>query len=100
MPEPRPDQMQLGFDARHQADGYRAWLLQREQAIAEFARQRGLPLGHEVEVWLRDGVLLKGRLLLRTEEAAAMADKVLDLDLVIGRATFKASEIESCVRMD
>lgn len=56
-------------------------------------RQRmGLPLGHLVEVWLKDGTLLKGRLVWRGDDK--------DWELVVGCVGFKAAEIESCVRVD
>jgi hypothetical protein len=92
MDHSRSGQIEFGFaDAGH-ADGYRAWVRERNEAMGAMARRLGLPLGHQVEVWLKDGTLLKGRLLLR-EAANAM-------ELMIGRVGFAVNEIESCVRVD
>jgi len=93
MHEARAEQIQFGFEGGGgPSDGYGAWLRQREDEMREMARQLGLPLGHSVEVWLKDGTLLKGRLLLRGDNK--------DWELVIGRVGFSPTEIESCVRLN
>lgn len=46
-------------------DGYAAWQQQRLQATKQISQKLGLPLGHEVELRLLDGVILRGRLRLR-----------------------------------
>ena len=92
MHEARAEQIQFGFEGGGPGDGYGAWQREREEEMREMARQLGLPLGHSVEVWLKDGTLLKGRLLVRGGNG--------DWELVIGRVGFSASEIESCVRLD
>jgi hypothetical protein len=83
------------------ADGYNAWKKQRANAQQNLGRQVGLPLGHKVEVRLYDGVVLHG-VLSQEEEMLFFDDAVRkdDMRLIIGRATFRQSEIESCVRVD
>ena len=93
MHESRSGQIEFGFDgAGKEEDGYGAWMRERNEAIGAMARQLGLPLGHQVQVWLKDGTLLKGRLLLRELGSA--------VELMIGQVGFAVSEIESCVRVD
>ena len=64
------------------------------------ARRLGLPLGREVEVWLKDGVRLRG--LLRLKEAMLFLENVDErsLELAVGKVDFRHADIESCVRMD
>lgn len=60
----------------------------------------GLPLNHEVEVWLRGGVRLRGQLTLREEILFVETPRDLNLELVVDGVTFRWTEIESCVRTD
>jgi hypothetical protein len=92
MREARTEQIEFGFEGARHADGYRVWARGREEEMRETARRLGLPLGHEVEVWLKDRTLLKGRLLLREYRS--------NVELMIGQVGFSVSEIESCVRVD
>lgn len=92
MHQSRSGQIELGFDGGSNDEGYLAWVQQQNEAITAMARQLGLPLGHQVEVWLKDGTLLKGRLLLR--------EVGKDTEFMVGRVGFSAAEIESCVRTD
>jgi hypothetical protein len=80
-------------------DGYAAWQQQRLQATKQISQALGLPLGHEVELRLRDGVILKGRLRLKEEILFPEMQELGNVELIIGRATFKHSEIESCIRL-
>lgn len=92
MHEPRADQVEFGFGGGGQGDGYRVWMQRREEEMREKARRLGLPLGHMVEIWLKDGTLLKGRLLLREQGS--------NWELLVGQVGFAVGEIEACVRMD
>jgi len=92
MHESRSGKIEFGFDGAGQEDGYGAWVRERNEAMTAAARQFGLPLGHQVEVWLKDGTLLKGRLLVREFGNS--------VELMIGRVGFAVNEIESCVRVD
>ena len=76
------------------------WRRQRERASAQMARKLGLPIGYEVEVWLKNGVMLRGKLEL--EESVLLLDTIDEhkLKLVIGRADFMYPDLDSCVRMD
>jgi hypothetical protein len=71
----------------------------RRQQIA-CAKALLLPVGSQVEVWLKGGIFLKGRLEFQ-EEMLLRAD--LDLEnpkLRIGRTPFCRADLESCVRVD
>ena len=69
-------------------------------AAAELARRIGLPLGHQVEVWLYGGVRLRGKLRLREELLFIEEEQVRHLELVVDHVTFAYREMESCVRLD
>ena len=73
-------------------DGYAAWQQQRLQATKQISQKLGLPLGHEVELRLLDGVILRGRLRLREELLFPEMQDLGNVELAIGRATFKHSE--------
>jgi hypothetical protein len=92
MHTPRARQVEFGFGGVGQNDGYQLWVQEREKEMQAMARRLGLPLGHSVEVWLKDGTLLQGRLLLRGDATK--------WELVVGRVGFAVGEIESCVRTD
>ncbi|MBI5385113.1 MAG: hypothetical protein HZA90_10545 [Verrucomicrobia bacterium] len=51
-------------------------------------------------MWLKDGVVLRGK--LRLKEAMLFLDRVdeKELELAVGRVDFRFAEMESCVRMD
>lgn len=93
-------QSEFSFGAGDHEDGLAAWRKRREDAFRELARRAGLPLGHEVEAWLRGGVRLKG--LLELEEAVMFPEREhpSDLRLRIDGVTFRIAEMESCVRRD
>ena len=80
-------------------DGYAAWQQQRLQATKQISQRLGLPVGHEVELRLLDGVILKGRLRLKEELLFPEMQELGNVELAIGRVTFKHSEIESCIRI-
>jgi hypothetical protein len=80
-------------------DGYAAWQQQRLKAMKQISHSLGLPLGHEVELRLLDGVILKGRLRLKEELLFPELTDLGNVELAIGRATFRHSEIESCIRL-
>lgn len=80
--------------------GFNQWRQQRREAMRKLAREMGLPLEHQVEVWLRGGIRLRGMLRLR-EEMLFVEEKGDDaLFLVIDGVSFVTSEMESCVRTD
>jgi hypothetical protein len=83
----------------HSGDGYAAWQQQRLQATKQTSQRLGLPLGHQVELRLLDGVILRGRLRLKEEILFPEMQELGNVELAIGRATFKHSEIESCIRL-
>lgn len=95
-----PLQGELDFTQPSPGDGLDRWRNQRERAGHRLARRLGLPLDREVEVRLKDGVVLRGRLQLK--EAMLFVEHVDErsLELAVGRVDFRHADIESCVRMD
>ena len=93
-------QPELPFDATAPLSGYDRWRDERRAAKVELGKRLGLPLGHQVEVWLHGNVRLRGRLELAEEKLFLPEDNNLHLQLAIGRTRFEAGEIESCVRAD
>ena len=93
-------QGQFDFEAPRTDQGYARWLAGRQVAASELALQLGLPLGHEVEVWLTGGVRLRGRLRVRSEPLLIEEEKVRHLPLRVGLTEFTYREVESCVRLD
>jgi hypothetical protein len=95
-----PFQGELNFSQSPQGDGLQRWQTQRERASHRLARRLGLPLDREVEVCLKDGVVLRGH--LRLKEAMLFLDNVNErtLELAVGRVDFRYGDIESCVSMD
>ncbi len=81
-------------------DGYSAWRRQRDASLNELGKRLGLPLNHQVEVVLRDGVRLRGRLLLREATLFVQPTEAGPLALRVDGVGFMASEIESCVRTE
>jgi len=81
-------------------DGYGAWRRQRDESMNQLGRHTGLPLNHLVEVLLRDGVRLRGRLKLREESLFVEPTEKGPLALRVDGVEFFANEIESCVRFD
>ena len=57
-------------------------------------------MGREVEVWLRNGIRLRGILRLREDLLFLEAPTEVHLDLVVDGVVFRQGEIESCVRVD
>ncbi len=96
-----PDtQSQFNFAVGGTEAGHERWLQGRQMAARELARRIGLPLGHEVEVWLYGGVRLRGRLRLKEELLFLEADAVRHMELMVDHVTFAYRELESCVRLD
>ena len=100
---PRMDsqpQQQLDFFSPKPVDGYAVWIQERQAKINQWAQQLGLPLGQTVEIWLRGGIRLRGRLLMREEKIYIPAARDLSIELVVNGVQFRPGEVESCVRLD
>jgi hypothetical protein len=93
-------QGELNFDAPGNGQGHTRWLAVRRVAMGELARRIGLPLGHEVEIWLYGGIRLRGRLRLQEELLFVEEDRVRHLGLIVDKVPFTYREMESCVRLD
>lgn len=93
-------QAEFDFSTGNAGAGCHRWLDQRQQAVAELARQSNLPLNHPVEVWLAGGVRLRGKLQLQEEMLFVPEDRVPQLRLQMDHVPFLIHEMESCVRLD
>jgi hypothetical protein len=95
-----PQQGEFDFAAAGRPVELTAWQEARRQSAWAVAEKLGLPLDQDVEVRLSDGVVLRGRLRLREEMLFLEHVDTANVELAIGRATFRHSEIEACVRLD
>jgi len=94
-------QGEFSFDSGPKSEqGYVRWLAGRRIAVEKLARRIGLPLGHEVEVWLLGGVRLRGKLRLSENFLFIEEERVRHLELIVDRVPFAYREMESCVRLD
>ena len=91
-------ELNFGNDATEQ--GYTQWLAGRKVAAVELARRINLPLGHQVEIWLRGGIRLRGKLHLQEEMLFMEEEGVRHLELMVDHVRFTYREMESCVRLD
>jgi hypothetical protein len=93
-------QSELNFGEERSEEGYTRWMLGRQVATEILARKMGLPLGHEVEVWLVGGMWLRGKLRLQEEAMFIEEERVRHLGLKVDKVAFAYREMESCVRLD
>ena len=93
-------QPELNFNAPS-SGGYELWLKQRQALIAHLIDQLGLPIGRQVELWLKDGVMLRGKLTVREESIHwSETNKATGIELMIGNVSFPVGQIASCLRTD
>jgi hypothetical protein len=92
------NQLRLAGDGTEQ--GYTRWLAGRRVATQAMAQRMGLPLGHQVEVWLIGGIRLRGKLRLQEEVLFIEEENVRHLGLMVDNLAFAYREMESCVRLD
>lgn len=93
------EQGEFSFQAGETEQGYTRWLTGRRAAVHQLALRMGLPLGHEVEIWLYGGIRLRGKLRLKDEFLFIEEENVRHLELQIDRVSFAYREMESCVRL-
>ncbi len=94
------EQGELNFSKVGAERGYMQWVAGRKVAAVELARQINLPIGHQVEIWLRGGVRLRGKLRLHEEMLFIEEERIRHLELMIDHIAFTYREMESCVRLD
>ncbi len=94
------EQGELNFSKVGAERGYMQWVAGRKVAAVELARRINLPLGHQVEIWLRGGVRLRGKLRLHEEMLFIEEERIRHLELMIDHIAFTYREMESCVRLD
>ena len=80
------------------ADGVSLWQSERAAHQLEMAKRLGLPIGHGVEVWLRGGIRLKGKLVF-AEESLVHNEVRTGLRLQIDSTIFSGDELESCIKL-
>jgi hypothetical protein len=80
-------------------DGQQAWREQRRRDLTEVARRLGLPLGQKVEVWLKCGIRLRGRLEFHEELLFLSGATLANAESQVDGTGFVYSEMESCVRL-
>jgi len=81
-------------------DGYLTWQQQRQDSANRLGQIHGLPLNRQVEIVLKGGVRLRGKLRLK-EELLFVEEKPTDgIELVVDNVAFRPGEIESCLRLD
>lgn len=93
-------QLEINFDLAFAQQGFQSWLNARRVAMTQLADKLDLPLGHDVEVWLKGDVRLKGRLQLAEAPLFIDERRSSQLELRIDRCTFTPRDIEACVRLD
>lgn len=93
-------QSELSFWEDGNEEGYTRWMVGLQVATEILARKVGLPLGHEVEVWLVGGMRLRGKLRLQEETLFIEEERVRHLGLRVDKVSFTYREMESCVRLD
>ena len=93
-------QGELNFDKPVDAnvDGITLWRQRREEQQLALARKLGLPIGQNVEVWLRGGVRLRGSLQLHEETLMHSLENQSSKFAVDG-IPFLVGELESCIRI-
>jgi hypothetical protein len=79
-------------------DGIEQWRKQRRELQLELARKLGLPIGQQVEVWLKSGIRLRGRLQLHDEMQVAFEEND-EFKFSVQGTPFLPAEIESCARI-
>src|SRR5438445_6483648 len=87
-------QSELNFGEDGSDAGYTRWLVGRQVATEILARKMGLPLGHEVEVWLIGGMRLRGKLRLQEETLFIEEERVRHLGLRVDKIAFTYREME------
>ena len=91
---------QLAFNfARNSVDGLSLWREQRQASTRRLAAELGYPLGEHCEVELETGVVLRGALVLDSEDLFLTAERGSAV-LRVGQVNFPIREIASCVRID
>ncbi|MCU0787774.1 MAG: hypothetical protein MUC91_06220 [Verrucomicrobia bacterium] len=93
-------QGELDFSGERPSSGLDRWREERRRAQLELARRLDLPLGHPVEVWLVNGIRLRGELRLAEERLFVDESAAHSLGLMVDGVAFSQNEIESCVRQD
>jgi hypothetical protein len=90
---------QIPFDfSGNSEDGFETWKREQREAEAKEAGKLGLPIGKDVEITLRCGQTLRGRLRYRERFAKTRRDRNSELE--VDGVAFHRGEVASCVRAD
>jgi hypothetical protein len=95
---PKAWQKELDFEA-HASGGLEKWESEQRRSREELARKVGLPLGQQVEVWLRGGVRLRGRLCLAEAMLPQTNATLENTRFEVNAVPFYYAEMESCVQI-
>jgi hypothetical protein len=93
-------QGEFDFSEASSTEGHARWMEGRQLVAAELARRVGLPIGHEVEVWLRGGVRLRGRLQLQEQVQMIDEERLRHLEMLVDHVPFAYRDMDSCIRTD
>jgi hypothetical protein len=96
------DQPEFNFDnaGKEDEDGLELFRKGYQERIAAFALKVGLPLNRRVWVQLKDGVELRGRLLIEELPLAESRREWNRFWFSVDGVRFESREIASCVRED
>jgi hypothetical protein len=96
------EQLSFSFDDAPvgAVSGLVLWREQREAAYRQYAHALGLPLRRHVEVILRNGLRLRGRLELAADTLWHDEKRLNRVLLRIGQAEFSGLEVDSCIALD
>ena len=89
-------QLELDFFSGDEG-GFQFWRTEQRERLERLAALAGLPLGYQVELELKMGAVLRGRLLLEDKNLNQTV-KAMGLLLRVGSAVFLAADVVSCVR--
>ncbi len=92
-------QSEFNFLAANESGGYESWREERLRQRAELARSFGLPIGKQVEAWLRDGIRLRGELRLREDLLLHTVCTLENTQFAVSGVTFQYAEMESCTQL-
>lgn len=93
-----PDQFAFSFDSpdsNADASGLEQWREEQRTELQRSARALGLPLGHRVQLVLKNGIEVEGRLVLANESKRSR-----DPMLRVANVDFHLHDIESCLSLE
>jgi hypothetical protein len=93
-----PIQSEFDFQ-RAGKDGLLLWREEFRKQQRKLARELNMPLGREVEVWLRDGLRLRGELRFADPLLLPAQCTLENTKFEVGGVAFAFAEMEGCVSL-